>query len=227
MRSFMTSRRCLTLALAGLLACATGSVCAQMSRGWSRGPGFRMPMQKGAAQQVRRQQPVRPPAMQRQAPGPGPAQRGGGQKSEHLAEWMNQHGNLSPAQQQQALENEPGFRELPAQTQQNMRNRLAQLNAMPPQQREKVLNRNEAMERLTPEQRGQVRGAMEQLGALPPDQRRFVARSFRELRDLPPNQRQATLNSPRYAGQMTDAQRSTLNNLLRIEPMLPPPEPKQ
>jgi hypothetical protein len=226
MRSFIPFRRCLTLALAGLLACAAGSVPAQMSRGWSRGPAFHMPMQKGAAQQARRQ-PGYPPPAQRQAPGPGPAQRGGGQKNEHLAQWMNQHSNLSPAQQQQALENEPGFRELPAQTQQNMRNRLAQLNAMPPQQRERVLNRNEAMERLTPEQRGQVRGAMEQLGGLPPDQRRFVARSFRELRELPPNERQAALNSPRYAGQMNDAQRATLNNLLRVEPMLPPPEPRQ
>jgi phage-related protein len=130
-----------------------------------------------------------------------------------------------PAQQQQALENEPGFRELPAQTQQNMRNRLAQLNAMPPQQRDRVLNRNiEAMEHL---HAGAARagarsdGAARRTAARPAP---FVARSFRELRELPPEQRMAAMNSPRYAGQMNDAQRATLSNLLRVEPMLPPPE---
>jgi len=220
MRSVLTSRCFLALTMAGLLACACGPARAQMFRG-PRGQGFRM--QKSATPMQRRQQIVPPPSR----PAPAAQRPGGGQKNEHLAEWMNQHSNLTPAQQQQALENEPGFRELPAQTQQNMRNRLAQLNAMPPQQRERVLNRNEAMEHLTPEQRGQVRGAMEQLGALPPDQRRFVARSFRELRELPPGQRMAMMNSPRYAGQMNDAQRATLSNLMRVEPMLPPPEQKQ
>ena len=70
---------------------------------------------------------------------------------EHLAEWMNQHRDLSPQQQQQALDREPGFRELPQPTQQRMRDRLTQLDAMTPDQRQRVLARNEALERLTPE----------------------------------------------------------------------------
>ena len=40
---------------------------------------------------------------------------------------MSQHRNLSPQQQQQALDREPGFRDLPQETQQRMHNRLAQL----------------------------------------------------------------------------------------------------
>jgi hypothetical protein len=79
------------------------------------------------------------------------------------------------------------------------------------------------MEQLSPEQRGQVRGAMQQLGSLPPDQRRVVARNFRELRDLPPDQRAAAMSRM----PLTEEQRSTLNNLMRVEPMLPPPEPAQ
>jgi hypothetical protein len=145
-------------------------------------------------------------------------------KGEHLAEWMNQHSNLTPDQQQRALENEPGFRELPQATQQRMHDRLSQLNAMTPAQRDHLLARNEAMEHLTPDQRSQVRGVMQQLGSLPPDQRRVVARSFRELRDLPPDQRIAAMNSDRYRSQLNDAQRNTLTNLIRIEPMLPPPD---
>lgn len=141
-----------------------------------------------------------------------------------LAQWMSQHSQLSPTEQQHALEREPGFRDLPQPTQSRMRQRLSELDNMPPERRERILARNEAMEHLSPDQRSQVRGAMQQLGALPPEQRRPVARAFRELRDLPSEQRAAALSSDRFRGQFSDTQRSTLNNLLRIEPMLPPPD---
>ena len=140
----------------------------------------------------------------------------------HLEEWLNRHSNLTPDEQQRALANEPGFRELPPQTQQRFRERLAQLDAMTPLQRERLLDHNEAMERLTPAQRQQVDAAMKQLGALPPDQRRYVARTFRGLRELAPAQRQAVLNSDRF-NHLTDAQRASLNSLLQVEPFMPPP----
>jgi hypothetical protein len=146
-----------------------------------------------------------------------------GVKGEHLAQWMNQHSNLTPQQQQQALDREPGFHDLPQETQQRMHNRLTQLDGMTPEQRQRVLAHTEMVERMTPDQRVQFRGAMQQLGSLPPDQRHAVARSFRELRGLPPEQRAGALNSGRYRW-MNATQRGTLNNLLRIEPLLPPPE---
>ncbi len=146
-----------------------------------------------------------------------------GPQGEHLAEWMNQHSSLSPQQQQQALDREPGFRELPAQTQQRMRDRLAQLDAMPPARRQRVIARTEAMERLSPEQRGEVRGALGQLGSLPMEQRHEVAHTFRALRDLPPSERVQAYSSGRYGPPLSDTQRSVLMNLLRVEPMLPPP----
>jgi hypothetical protein len=152
--------------------------------------------------------------------GPNPL-RGNGAKGEHLAEWMNQHSALTLEQQQQALGREPGFSELPAATQQRMRERLTQLNAMSPERRERLLAHNEAMERLNPDQRSQVRGAMQQLGALPPDQRKQVVRSFREIRELPPNQRMGAMMSPQY-GWLNGEQRSTLTHLIQVEPMLPP-----
>ncbi len=146
-----------------------------------------------------------------------------GPQGMHIAEWMSQHNNLNPDEQQQALQREPGFQSLPQPTQQRMRDRLTQLNAMNPERRQRLLARNEAMERLTPDQRADVRGAMGQLGSLPLDQRRNVARTFRALRDLPPNQRVAALNSGRYGTPTNDEQRNVLDHLLRVEPMLPPP----
>lgn len=142
-------------------------------------------------------------------------------RGEHLDQWMQQHQNMSPQQQQKALQREPGFNQLPQQTQQRMTERLNRLNNMSPQQREKVIQRGEAMERLSPQQRTQVRGAMGQLGSLPDDRRRAVARSFRELRSMPPEQQNQMLNSPQYRQQFSDQERGTLGNLLSVAPMLP------
>lgn len=153
--------------------------------------------------------------------GAHPSGMGRQQKREHLEQWMNQHSNLSPADQQRALEKEPGFRQLPPQTQQQLRNRLNQLNNMSPEQRRRLIERNEAMERLTPPQRQQVRSAMRQWHDLPQDRRRMVAHAFRDLREMPQPQRQAVLNSDRFRSQFSDQERSTLSNLLNVEPYLP------
>jgi hypothetical protein len=151
---------------------------------------------------------------------------GGGPHREHLDQWMERHRDLSPQQQQRALEMEPGFRQLPPDTQQRMRQTLSQLNAMPPQQRSRMLERTEQMEHLTPPQREQVRGAMAQLGRLQPDRRRVVGRAFRDLRSMSPAQRQATLYSYPFRRQFTPEEWGTLNGLLSVEPLLPPPPPR-
>ena len=163
--------------------------------------------------------PVRP-APQSSRVGPKPSQ-------EHLPQWMERHQNLTPDQQQRALENEPGFRQLPPQTQQRMRERLSQLNALPPQQRAHVLERAEQMEHLNPQQRQQVRGAMAQLGSLPPDRRRTVARAFRDLREMPPQQRQAFMNSEYLQRELSPSERGTLTNLMAVEPLLPAQHPAE
>jgi hypothetical protein len=140
---------------------------------------------------------------------------------EHLAQWMDHHSSLPLIDQQRALENEPGFRDLPSQTQQRMRDRLTQLNTMTPEQRRRILARTEQMEHLTPPQRQQVRGALEQYRGLPEDRRRLVARAFRDLREMPQPQRQEILNSDRFRGQFSDQERNTLSSLLAVEPYLP------
>jgi hypothetical protein len=178
------------------------------------------------------QQHVAP--IERRAPGAGtgpqmrPRPKGamGGANGEHLPQWMNQHSGMTLEQQQDALQREPGFRELPMATQQRMFNRLSQLHAMTPRERQRIMERNEAMERLSPYERSEVRGAMEQLGSLPPDQRAAVARSFRSIRTLPPPQRLAAMNSME-ARSLNYQQRTILTNLIRVAPMLPPPEPPQ
>ena len=156
------------------------------------------------------------------APRQGQAQK---PKQEHLPQWMARHSNLSPAEQQHALENEPGFRDLPPQTQQRLRDQLTQLNNMPPEQRRRMSEHIEAMERLTPDQRQQFRTATEEYRSLPEDRRRLVARAFRDLREMPLPQRQALMNQDRFRSQFSDQERNTLTNLLAVEPYLPVERP--
>jgi len=209
--------------LAGIVLCLSGAALAQgrhapppapshFSSSASAQPAFRSsapqngtPTGGGASAPIER----RPPNAAKSA-------------GEHLPVWMNQHKNLTPEQQQQALEREPGFHELPPQTQQHMRDQLKRLDAMTPEKRQRFLETNEWMERLTPAQRNQVNRATKQLRDLPPDQRVYVARTFRGLRELSPAQRQTVLNSDRF-NHLTDAQRATLNSLMQVEPLMPPP----
>jgi Protein of unknown function (DUF3106) len=148
------------------------------------------------------------------------------ENQEHLQQWMDHHSNLSLPDQQRALQNESGFRDLPPQVQQHELNELARLYNMDPQQRARMLNRNEALERLTPPQRQQWRIAVEQLNTLPPDRRRVMTRVILDLREMPPDQRQLTLNSPAFRAQFSDSERTMLSTILTVEPYTPhPPTP--
>jgi hypothetical protein len=138
---------------------------------------------------------------------------------------MARHSNLSPAEQQKALENEPGFHDLPPQTQQAIRNRLTQLNNMSPEQRRRIVERNEEIEHLTPPQRQQLRSALDQYRGLPQDRQRLVAHAFRDLREMPPQQRQAMMNSDHFRSQFSDQERNTLSGLLASEPFIPVQRP--
>ena len=153
-----------------------------------------------------------------QGPQPQNGQPNGHAGGEHLGSWMRQHQNQSLADQERALHQEPGFNRLAPQQQQNLVNRLHQLDQMPPQQRARTMERVENMERLSPERRQAVRSSAQQLGTLPQDRKRMVQKAFRDLREMPPEQRRAVLNSPQFAGQFSAQERSIMGNLLTVEP---------
>ncbi|MGA7521582.1 MAG: DUF3106 domain-containing protein [Acidobacteriaceae bacterium] len=137
---------------------------------------------------------------------------------EHLPQWLNQHQNLSPQQQENLLRREPGFNRLAPDQQQRVMNRLRTLDARPPEQRERFAERNEMFERLSPEQRQNVRAASQAVRQMPEDRRRMVDRAFNDLRQIPSDQRQAILNSARFDATYTPQERHVLGSLLSIEP---------
>ena len=150
-----------------------------------------------------------------------PAQPSGGQP--HLQRWLENHKNLSPEEQQRALQNEPGFRELTPQAQRQALENLRILNNMPAQQRERMLDRNEMLERMTPQQREQYRGAVQQLRVAPQPRQRLMAKAILDLRMMPPGQREQVIDSPAFAAQFSEGERSTIRTVLTGEPYSPAP----
>lgn len=139
----------------------------------------------------------------------------------HLGAWLQHHQNLTPEQQEKALQSEPGFSRLPPETQERLMNRLRQLDRMPPEQRQRMLDHIEAMERLSPEMRQQVRSSVLEFRTLPEDRQRLMRKAFRDLRAYPPEQRQAMMNSSQFRAQFTPQERSILGNILAVEPYRP------
>lgn len=139
-------------------------------------------------------------------------------QEEHLQRWMESHSSMSLVEQQRALENEPGFRELPPQIQQNRLNTLARLYNMNPGRRTRILDRAEALERLAPAERQQWRDAVQRLNMLPPPRKHLLASAIIELRELPPERRESVLASSAYQAQFSPYERQTLRTLLMAEP---------
>jgi len=206
MKMHLPSRLCLGAALVLLFAAAPALARA-------RGPRSAPPPPAPRAQ---RTEPPRAAAR----PGPNIAARPA-ENQEHMQRWMDNHSNLSLPEMQRALQNMPGFRELPRQVQQDELNEMARLYNMDPQQRSRMLGRNEAFERLTPPQRQQFLNAEQQWSALPLPRRRVLTRAILDLREMPPEQRQLTLNSPAFRAQFSDGERSMLSTLLTVEPYPP------
>jgi hypothetical protein len=139
----------------------------------------------------------------------------------HLGTWLQRHGNLTPEEQEKALQREPGFSRLNPETQQKLIERLRQLNRMPPNQRQRAVDHIEALEHMTPQMRQQVRASVQEFHALPEDRQRLVKKAFRDLREYPPEQRQAMMNSNQFQAQFTPHERNILGNILAAEPYQP------
>ncbi len=136
------------------------------------------------------------------------------QREQHLEQWMDNHRNLSLPDLQHALQNEPGFRDLPPQVQQNRLNALGRLYNMTPEQRSRMLNGVEGLERLSPQQQQQWDHAVQQMHALPVPRRALMITAIRDLRAMPSDQRQQVIDSPAFGQQFSPEERQTIRTIL-------------
>jgi hypothetical protein len=197
MKSHRPSRLGFGAALVVLFAAAPS-----FARGRGRMPGLPPRAQQHAEQRAQHR-------AQQQRPAQG---------QPHLKKWLEDHKNLTPAEQEREMQNEPGFRELTPQMQQQELRLLRKLNGMPAQQRDRMLDRNEMVERMTPQQRQLYRNAVQQLTTAPPPRQRLMLKAIVDLRMMPVGQREQVIESPAYAAQFSQSERSTIRTVLMGEP---------
>ncbi len=175
---------------------------------------------------------VLPPRNMRPFQGGPPNWRGpGGDKGQHrgphIGQWLKRNQNLTVAQQEQKLRDDPEFQKLPPQQQQHLIDRLHQFNNLPPQQRQRMLTRMDAFEHLTPEQQQQARQIFGQIRQLPDERRQQFRQGIRQLADAPVEQRQSILDSNEFRNNYTDNERDLMQQIVKLN-ILPPkgaPEP--
>jgi hypothetical protein len=138
--------------------------------------------------------------------GPGP----------HQGDWLREHQNLTPEQQEHALRSDPGFQKLPPERQQQLVNQLQRFSRMAPDQRQTMLQRMETWEHLTPEQRQQARMVWDHFRQLPDDRRAAVHQAYQRLMNMPPDQRQRLLSSEQFRGRFSDPEREIITGSLNF-----------
>lgn len=145
--------------------------------------------------------------------------RNGGQKAGNkLGDWLKNHKNLTPDQQEKALETDPNFKGLPPDRQAQLKERLRKFNNLTPEQRERAFQRMEVWDKLTKEQREQVRDANQQLQGLPPQRQIMVHRALRHLVQMSPEERQQEFQSDKFKSTFSDQEQTILKNLSEINP---------
>lgn len=137
----------------------------------------------------------------------------------HSGQWLYQHREQPLDQQRRALENDPNFRRLPAQRQQQLEQRLQHFDSLPPDRQQEVLRRMETWEHLTSAQKQQFRSMDSQFRNLPPERQRAVRNAIQSLRAMPPQARQRAVDSGRF-NDFSPQERQILNNAARL-PLAP------
>jgi hypothetical protein len=135
----------------------------------------------------------------------------------HAGDWLRQHKDLPPSEQQRALQNDPGFRSLPPETQQRYLDRLRKFNSSPPEQQQQILRRMDRFYQLNPAQRERARDMFQQFRGLPEDRRRMLAPALRNLREMSPQDRQRVLESPTFRSNFTDQERDILRGMTDLD----------
>jgi hypothetical protein len=140
--------------------------------------------------------------------GPGP----------HRGEWLRNHQSQPLPDQERALRNDPYFRQLSPERQQQLMNRLRDFNSRPPEQRQRMLERMETFEHLPQPERQQLRSYYGQIRDLPPDRRNAVNQAARQLSGMSPADRERVLNSLQFQRSFSPQEQNLVRGLTQFGP---------
>lgn len=144
-------------------------------------------------------------------------------------DWLRQFKDVPEDQQERALTNDPAFQRLPAERQQQLRQRLQRFNDLSPYEKERLLDRMEKFEALPPEQRQRLQAIQERMRQLPDDRQQRLRRAFHQLKGMSPEQRRDYFGSNRFQERFTQEEREILKGLTEIEDtpeLAEPPDPR-
>ena len=147
-----------------------------------------------------------------------PAKNAAKHPTNRLGDWLQSHKDLSPDQQEKALESDPKFKKLTPDRQAALKERLRKFNALPPEQRQRALQRMNYMAALSADQRQQLRDANRTLETLPQDRKVMVHTALRHLRKMDPQQREETMHSDKFRSTFSDQEQGILKQLSAINP---------
>ena len=201
----MNRVKVLSLCMLFMLAALGGSAALHPGARRSLAPPGTIIFQSQATPQ---KTPANPPKNDKNAKHPG----------NRLGEWLQSKKDLSPEQQEKALESDPKFKKLPPDRQAALKERLRNFNSLPPEQRQRALQRLNYMAALSPDQRQQLRDANKTLEALPPDRKVMVHTALRHLRKMDPQQREETMQSEQFRSTFSDQEQGILKQLSAINP---------
>lgn len=156
----------------------------------------------------------------RQAQSAPNGQRG---QAPHMGDWLRSNQGKSFAQQKQSLENDPDFKKLPPERQQQLQQRLQKFNSLPPEQQQKIIDRIDKFNRMTPQQKAQARALLDRMRTLPEERRNLIRQQIHALVGMNSNQRQQFMSSDQFSRQYTPDEREMMDRALELNAQVPAP----
>jgi hypothetical protein len=133
-----------------------------------------------------------------------------------MGTWLRENRGKSFDQQKQSLENDPDYRKLPPEKQEQLQRRLQNFNSLPPDQQERMLHRFDTLNRMSPQQRAQARALLDRMRLLPVERRDAIRQYFHNLVTMNRDQRQHTLGSPQFSNQFNPDERDIIQRGLEL-----------
>jgi hypothetical protein len=156
---------------------------------------------------------ARPPAPSQNRPQPHPGQA-------HAGDWLRRYKGLSPAEQERALQNDPGFRNKSPEQQQRLRHQLRIFSSLPPREQQRIVDNMDKWAHLTPQQKQQARDVFGRMQHLPPNRRPMVRTAIRDLSTMPPERREEVINSSRFKKMFSPEERDVMRAAVTL-PLAP------
>lgn len=133
-----------------------------------------------------------------------------------MGDWLRLNRGKSLDQQRRSLENDPDFKKLTPDKQQELQQRLQNFNSLPPAQQDRILQRIDKLNRMSPQQRAQARALWDRMRLLPEERRMAVRQFFHSLVGMNPQQRQRAIGSDQFNTEFNPEERDIIQRGLEL-----------